>query len=296
MTTPRTTPLYRRTATPGAQTSDEMMNVAIAGLLGQQLFSAIDPSSGLEASVYQANVGSVNLFSPQDAGLATISINYGYAPGVTNVIRGASVAQLNATFTPAQVFGLVTAANLRLSDGTNLVSGMSLSDAADNQAPLTAGLLASIARLQAFDGTNYNRLRAQSAANVAAATQPGALVVAPPGNWSINNTPAVNTQATITRAAGGAGVRHVCTSISGTLIGQTGAVEATVLLNLRDGATGAGAILWSQRYLLSAVMLTGVALTGLQIPGTANTAMTLEWAAAGGALSFESVALTGYDI
>jgi len=40
---------------------------------------------------------------------------------------------------------------------------------------------------------------------------------------------------------------------------------------------------------------TGVSLSNLNIVGTAATAMTLEFAAAGGASTFESVALTGYD-
>ena len=37
-------------------------------------------------------------------------------------------------------------------------------------------------------------------------------------------------------------------------------------------------------------------LAGLNIVGSANTAMTLEFAAAGGANTVESVAMTGYSV
>jgi hypothetical protein len=122
--------------------------------------------------------------------------------------------------------------------------------------------------------------------------------VVSPLNWSITHTPAANTQATITQALA-TGFRHVATSISFTFAADTGIVAAaTVLVNLRDGATGAGTILWSQRVSVPATAgsCTTVSLGSLSIPGTASTAMTLEFAAAGGASTFESVALTGYDV
>jgi hypothetical protein len=122
--------------------------------------------------------------------------------------------------------------------------------------------------------------------------------VVSPLTWSIAHTPAANTQATITQALA-SGFRHVATSISFTLAADTGIVAAaTVLVNLRDGATGAGTILWSQRVSVPATAgsCTAISLGPLSVPGTAGTAMTLEFAAAGGASTFESVALTGYDV
>lgn len=175
---------------------------------------------------------------------------------------------------------------------------MLLSDA-DAQDPVDqVGLSGVVARLQGFDGATFDRLRTASATNIAAQSGLGAQISAPPGEWSINHTPAANTQATITRAAGAAGVRHVCKSITATLIGLAAAVEATVLVNLRDGATGAGTILWSTRLLVQGGTgaETGISLSGLNIVGSAATAMTLEFAAAGGANTFESVAMTGYDV
>lgn len=174
------------------------------------------------------------------------------------------------------------------------------SNAADAIATGAVGNLASLAYNLAFNGTAFDRVRNNSAANLTASTQPTALMTAPPGNWSITHTPTTNTQATITRAAGAAGVRHVCTSISCALSAPAAATSGVVQINLRDGATGAGTILWSQTLQVGgatsiAAGVVGIALSGLSIVGSAATAMTLEFSAAGGANTSESVSMTGYD-
>jgi hypothetical protein len=203
----------------------------------------------------------------------------------------------------------------------------SLADNADGQAELTQGLLATVARLQGFntDGNTWQRLRAiaesessdtnaalvtlgrlqgwddvdwlrlrvASGENIANHGGEGALITAPPGEWSEQANPAVGVLATVTRAAGGGTVRHVCRSIQGTLI-VTGAA-ANGSLVLRDGATGVGTILWSCR-LFGATSGDRVAISGLNIVGSANTAMTLEFTGAPGGADFQNVALTGYDV
>lgn len=167
----------------------------------------------------------------------------------------------------------------------------------DAQAAAQNGLAGVVARLQIFNGATWDRIKSATAAVLSALSSAGALLTTKPGEWAVNHTPAANTQATITRAAGAAGVRHVCTSISATLIGLAASAETTVLVNLRDGASGAGTILQSWRLLVTGTTgsETGIALTGLNIPGSAATAMTLEFATAGGADTFETVAMTGYD-
>src|SRR4051812_34364798 len=50
-----------------------------------------------------------------------------------------------------------------------------------------------------------------SAANIAATTNTGISPVIPYAAWSITHLPATATKATISKAAGAAGVRHVCT-------------------------------------------------------------------------------------
>lgn len=147
------------------------------------------------------------------------------------------------------------------------------------------------------DGTNA--FLSASAANVGAKTGINAMLTTFPGEWAVTNAPVANMQASASQAAGGAGVRHVCTSVSATVAaGGTAPTAATVTLNLRDGATGAGTVLqsWTLGIEATAGRTTTFSLSGLNIPGTAATAMTLEFAAAGGANTFESVSMTGYDV
>lgn len=121
----------------------------------------------------------------------------------------------------------------------------------------------------------------------------------PTNGWELDEAPAANTQATETRAAGAAGVRHVATGIQATLASNGTAPTAIQLdLVLRDGAAGAGAIIWECSLSISATagVVNGIVVTGLWMPGTAATAMTLEFGAAGGANTFESINLQGVDI
>lgn len=123
-------------------------------------------------------------------------------------------------------------------------------------------------------------------------------VMSKPGEWAINHVPAVNVAATISKAAR-AGFIHVCTGFVVTAVAGTSAPTATVVTwELRDGATGAGTILLSGKIGIPATagaVNVPVVLSGAEIPGTVNTAMTLEFTAAGGANTFETVSLFGYD-
>ena len=180
--------------------------------------------------------------------------------------------------------------------GDNWDRQRAIPDDADTQASLGIGTAGIIARLQAWNGATFDRLRAISAAVQASfAAHVGIQAVALAGNWSIQNDPAVNVQATIARAAGAAGVRHVCTSIFASF--SAGATAgAAVKVYLRDGLTGAGAILWSGSLAVAIGGTANIALSGLSIVGSAATAMTLEFAAAGGVTTFENVSLTGYTV
>lgn len=111
--------------------------------------------------------------------------------------------------------------------------------------------------------------------------------------WAVTNQATAGTP-TISKAAGAAGVRHVCTGISISV--SAGATAQTpVVVNLRDGATGAGTILASWALSTIANSTTSVQLTGLNIVGTAATAMTLEFAATTATAVVGSVNLVGYD-
>src|SRR5258705_13231848 len=107
----------------------------------------------------------------------------------------------------------------------------------------------------------------------------------------------VGAQATATRPAWPAPPlkesKHVCTSVSATLVAAA-ATAAQATVNLRDGATGAGTILGSWVLAVPGVIgsCTVLSLDSLEIIGSPNTAMTLEFSAAV-ATQFESVTMTG---
>lgn len=221
--------------------------------------------------------------------------SYGFAFDGTNFDRVRTLPSDADAQAAAQVGlqGAVTRG--QLFNATTWDRANSLPSNADAQAAAQTGLAGTVSRLQAFNGTTWDRIRTNSAATLSGTTQQYAQQVADPGEWSVNHTPAANTQATISKAAGAAGVRHVVKSITGTLIGLTGAAETTVLVNLRDGATGVGTILWSTRLLVIPSGQTGFTLQDLNIVSSAATAITLEFAAAGGASTLEAVAMTGYS-
>jgi hypothetical protein len=142
----------------------------------------------------------------------------------------------------------------------------------------TFGLIVG-AFLALFNGATNDRLRSASATNEGAQTGLGAVLAAPPGEWPLDSSPAVGAQATATKAAGGAGVRHVAKSV-GFVISAAAALAGatTVVINLRDGASGAGAVLRSWTIDLPAAVIPpfGLEIGGLNLVGSAATAMTIE--------------------
>lgn len=238
-------------------------------------------------------------------------------------------AQWNAdTLAPASVGGLVVNSVGRLFDGTNfnlmrgssnngdgvatsatnnLVNTVALlrgfngstidrirsgSSAADGIATNATGNLHVLAHPELFNGTTFDRARSASAASQSAASMTGAAQIAPVGNWSVVDFPATGVAATVTRAAGGAGVRHICTGITATISGAAAAATGLIRVDILDGA----AVMFSA--VLSAVANTTsiLHLTGLALVGTANTAMTFQFGAGGGAGTQESITGYGYDV
>lgn len=114
-----------------------------------------------------------------------------------------------------------------------------------------------------------------------------------PTDWSVFHNPAVTTQATASKAAGGALMRHVCTGISFSLSAVV--AQPLISVTLRDGASGAGTILWQKQYILPVGAVLDVNISDLSLPGSLNTAMTLEFSGAPAATNLESVEMTGYD-
>lgn len=117
--------------------------------------------------------------------------------------------------------------------------------------------------------------------------------------WSQHHVPAANTQATATQALAGKNARNVCTWLTVTLAGGAVAPAAVnVSVSLIDGASGGTTFLWRKTMSLAAVagQENTFGLSGLWLVGSQNTAMTLEFSAAGGANTFESVSFGGTQI
>lgn len=116
-----------------------------------------------------------------------------------------------------------------------------------------------------------------------------------PTSWTVVHTPGAATQATATRATAGAGIRNVARGLSISLASAAVPTVGAVTFNLRDGGTGAGTILWSIKLSLQATsgISANHSIGDIWIEGTANTAMTLETAAATAANVQGSVSLIG---
>lgn len=115
----------------------------------------------------------------------------------------------------------------------------------------------------------------------------------PPDAWTVVHNPTTATQATASKAAPTSGMIHCCTGL--TVSSATAAtVQTPIHAYLRDSTTGSGNILWSGILSSAASGSGSIALTGLNIPGVAGQAMTLEFEGNGVTASQQSVALQGY--
>jgi hypothetical protein len=130
--------------------------------------------------------------------------------------------------------------------------------------------------------------------NAALGTGDSAEIATEPGTKSVVNTSGAAGTATIGVAALATG-RHVCKGLS-VSVAAGAAAQPAVRAVLRDGATGAGTIIWSKTLACAAGGFATVDLTGLSLVGSLNTAMTLEFAAAGAANSIEDVTLIYFDL
>lgn len=114
-----------------------------------------------------------------------------------------------------------------------------------------------------------------------------------PGRWAKVHNPAAAAQATIGQAAL-TYARHIATGA--TVCITAVAAQPAIVFNLRDGATGAGTVLWTATLSAAAGTSNCVCMGSTQLVGTVNTAMTLESATATAATNLATVALSGYDV
>jgi|GEM_PF-3430628 len=188
------------------------------------------------------------------------------------------------------VSGTVTA---NAGTGTMGVQGATASGSAEsNDNPVMQG---------GSDGTNIQKSLTASASNMGGTlttTEKGARLMEKGPRWSVSSAPAAGSQATASKSAGGAGVRHILDCISFSA-GSTSAPALTQLsINVRDGASGGGSVIWQHTVIIPAATGQNVSpfgLCGLGLVGSSNTAMTIEFSASLANL-FESVDISGTDV
>ena len=114
-----------------------------------------------------------------------------------------------------------------------------------------------------------------------------------PQDWSQTAYSDAGGTPSTTRAALSNGLKHCVTSITASLAhSSAGAVLSRVVL--RDGGAATGTILWSTVLGVYNNQSSIMALGGLNIVGSANTAITLEFTGAVGDSNDAAVSMTGH--
>lgn len=192
-----------------------------------------------------------------------------------------------AMFTNAGVYGY----DASFDDGSMSVAMVSVPTGGLSAALNYLGTLA-VTYGHSSTGNAPLRIHVGDGPNVSAASSSNSLMVQPPGEWSLTHAPAADTVATVTRGAPGAGAYNVIKSITADLT-AVAAITAPLTLVVRDGASGVGAIIWSRRLTAPAGETKSVEMDGLNIVGSEDTALTVEFTAAPGATNFETISVTG---
>lgn len=116
-----------------------------------------------------------------------------------------------------------------------------------------------------------------------------------PLQTSVNHAPAQNTQATISSEAPNASDFIIVNSITVTLTAVATPPAGELQVVLRDGASGVGAIKWTAFMMVGANGMASIVANDLWLPMTVGNVATLEFTAAGGLTTRESVTL-GYTV
>lgn len=120
------------------------------------------------------------------------------------------------------------------------------------------------------------------------------------GTFFIKSAPGAAAQATATQAAAASGVRYVADCLTATLVaGATAPAAQTFNVLIRDGASGSGTVLatWAMSIPATAGASAApvvVCPAGGIVSGSAATAMTVEFSAAAGANTIQTVTLKGH--
>lgn len=314
------TPATSRVLPIGAEADDTTPDSVDEGDIGairmstnRNLYIRIRDNAGNERGANVDASGNLNVIAGANSGVDIGDVD------VTSVVPGTGATNLGKAEDAAHTTGDVGVMALALRDDTlDIRSGTEndyeplhtdsqgalwvhptdtvAHDAVDAGSPIKIGGIAL--------GSQQSAVAASDRVNLAHDRHGNAYVrtgnQAPSGSiWTAIHVPAANTQATANKAAAGAGVRNVVTEFSATIVGGTTAPSAVnVVLNIIDGASGGTTYLKRVQMALPATAgeLRGIAMSNLWLPGTANTATTIEFSAAGGANTTESVSMSGVTI
>jgi hypothetical protein len=285
-----------RKASPGSAVVPVFYGPLVADPNGAMFTALADPGTGQTIATVQ--LGSVIPLSTR--ALVTGSAVYGQDPDSED-FEAATLVQVTASSSGTQtpvINGLSTASAIMLSDPLDsnvfipLERGLLNLDAQpDNGFALWA-----LASLSAFNGSSFDRVRTASAITFDADTASiGAQLATRPAEWTLTNAPAANTDAFATRAATANGERHVLTSICCDL-NAVAALAAPISIVVRDGPVGVGTVLWQRRLIAPAGFTASVEISGLNIAGSPDTAMTVETNGGPGATNFVTLSATGYTV
>lgn len=203
--------------------------------------------------------------------------------GSTTAVTQATAANLNATVVGTGTFATqAVAAGDVANDGVDSGNPVKVGGKAASAAPTAVAAADRVNAL--FD--LWGRLFVRSGAQAPAAS-----------TWTQAHIPATNTQATKSQAAAGSGKRNVCTGFTVTLCAGSAAPTAAtpITVSVIDGATGGDTYLWRTNICLPATANAIVSFnrSGLWLVGSQNTALTIEFSAAAGANTYQSVSMDG---
>lgn len=272
--------------------ADNLATVDDGALVANNILRGYDGATFDRVHAHQWNADSL---SPQSAGglIANAILrvydgtNFNLARGSSNNSDGVSVSATNNILGAISLIrGFNGSTQDRLRSGGNNADGVST---------ITLGNLLVKAHQSAYNGTTWDLIKSSSATNHASSAGSGLVGVQlerKPADWSVINFPATDTTATATKAAGGAGVRHVLTGFCFSLSGASGTATALLRCDILDGASQ----IFSAVLSAPANTTKTIEFDNLSLLGTANTAMIIQFSAAGGAGTQEAVSMFGYSV
>lgn len=214
------------------------------------------------------------------------------------LLAGILFAWISASRSAAQSPALLFMAT---ANGAQPINGTALSDALAN--PTTPGFAA---HTLVWDTAQWLRVKATALATMPVSTTTtarniaGAALSEKSSRWTVVSFPAANSQGTASLAAEAA-VRHVVDCVTWAADAAAAVTAAAGNLAVRDGATGAGTVIWQVAIAHQVAAGAGIqtipphTVCGLNLVGTTNTAMTAEFNA-GVTGEVQSVSMSGYNV